>query len=145
MTMQLPTPALLPDDLVARARVRCIVEMVNAGIQPLQNSGVQRYVDDVLERDGRAWARHWVARGMRALEATVAGSAGRSCVGDQVSLADVVLVPEMFYCRRFGVALDGCPTLVQIDARCAELEALQAAHAHRQPDSMGSISYPSVE
>lgn len=135
LEQRFPTPPLLPVEPVERARVRSIVEMINAGIQPLQNSGVQRYVDDELGCDGRAWVRHWVQRGMCALEATVARSAGTFCVGDQVSMADVFLVPEVFFCRRFDIALEPCPTLVRIDARCAELGAFQAAHAQAQPDA----------
>lgn len=130
-----PQPPLLPAEPLARARVRAIVELVNAGIQPLQNSGVQRYVSGVLGGDGPAWVRHWVERGMHALEATVATSAGEFCVGDQVSMADLYLVPEVFFCRRFDIPLDPYPTLARIDARCAELEAFQAAHALSQPDA----------
>ena len=34
-----PTPALLPRDLLARARARSSPKLVNSGIQPFQNTG----------------------------------------------------------------------------------------------------------
>jgi maleylpyruvate isomerase len=130
-----PEPRLLPADPLLRARVRQLAEMVNAGIQPLQNTSIQLWVKDTLGADEKAWTRHWVGRGLSALEACVAESAGRFSVGDSVSFADLFLVPELDFARRFLIPLDAYPTLARIDAACAELPAFQQAHADRQPDA----------
>lgn len=130
-----PDPRLLPEDPFLRARARQLAEMINSGIQPLQNTGVQRYVKDELRADENAWTRHWVTRGLAAVEAILAETAGRYSIGDSVSLPDLFVVPEMAFARRFGLPLDTYPTLVRVDAACSELPAFQRAHADRQPDA----------
>jgi maleylacetoacetate isomerase len=129
------TPALLPDDPLLRARVRMLAEMVNSGIQPLQNLSVLQFVKNDMKGDEKVFAAHWNARGLTALEAAVKETAGRYCLGDTVSFADIFLVPQLYGARRFGVDLTPYPTLTRIEAACAELPAFQAAHPDRQPDA----------
>jgi len=131
-----PSPPLLPPDPLARARVRQLTEVINAGIQPLQNTGVQRHLDG-LGVDSGAWIRHFVGKGLQALEAMTRPLAGHFSVGDTLSFADLALVPELAFARRFGVDLAGLPTLLQIEANCAELECFKRGHADRQPDAPG--------
>jgi maleylpyruvate isomerase len=56
-------------------------------------------------------------------------------VGDAPSLADLYLVPQLYSARRYAVDLGAFPTLVRVDATCAELPAFAAAHADAQPDA----------
>ena len=72
-----PQPALIPADPFSAARAWQLAEMVNAGIQPLQNSAVLLRVKNELRGDEQAWARHFIARGLAALEAVAAETAGR--------------------------------------------------------------------
>jgi maleylpyruvate isomerase len=129
-----PAPPLLPPTRADRARARQIAEMINSGIQPLQNTGVQEYVRE-LGVDDVEWVRRWVARGLAALEAIVADGAGRYCVGDAVTIADVCLVPQLEFSRRFQVDLTPYPTLVRVADTCGSLDAFERAHANRQPDA----------
>jgi maleylpyruvate isomerase len=131
-----PTPALLPQDPFARARVRMLAEMVNSGIQPLQNLSVMQHVKRELGQDDKAWSVHWISRGMAALQQSVQESAGRYCVGDSVSFADLCLIPQLYASRRFGVDPAAFPVLTRIEAECEKLPAFQAAHASRQPDAV---------
>lgn len=129
-----PEPALLPNDPVARARVRAAVEIVNSGVQPMQNLSVM----DEIKRmggDGAAFAKAANERGLRALEDVAAAHGGARLVGDETTLADVCLVPQMYSARRFGVDLAPFPRLVAIDAALAGIEAFAAAHPDRQPDA----------
>lgn len=130
-----PDPPLLPRGLFERAQARRLAEVVNAGIQPFQNTSTVRHLRDVLKADDEAWTKHWVARGLTALEAEVVTSAGRFSVGDEVSVADICLVPQVWGARRVGVDLSACPTLVRIDAACAALPAFASARPERQPDA----------
>jgi maleylpyruvate isomerase len=130
-----PDPPLLPRGLVERVQARRLAEVVNAGIQPFQNASTVRHVREVLKADDETWTKHWVARGLEALEAEVAISAGSFCVGDEVSIADICLVPQVSVARRIGVDLSGCPTLVRIDAACASIPAFESARPERQPDA----------
>ncbi len=130
-----PSPPLLPADPLGRARVRALAEHVNSSIQPYQNAAVLRHLRGALGADDRAWAAHWIGRGLAALEAATAAGAGRFSHGDQVGLADVYLVPQLDGARRHGVALDPFPTLLRVEAACAALPAFRAAIPERQPDA----------
>jgi maleylacetoacetate isomerase len=134
-----PEPPLLPTDAAGRARVRAIVGMVAADIQPLNNQRVQ---DALLAEFGldqaglRRWYTKWIGDGFAALERFLASdpATGAFCHGDRPTLADVCLVPQMFNARRWSCDLEPYPTLRRIDAACAELPAFEAARPERQAD-----------
>jgi maleylpyruvate isomerase len=129
-----PTPPLLPSDPYERARVRMLAEMVNSGIQPFQNVQVGKYVKEI-GGDPKVWTRHWLAQGLLALESAAASDAGRFLVGDQATLADVYLVPQMVAARRFDVDLAPLVTLRRVEAACLELPGFQLARPEVQPDA----------
>ncbi|TGZ59180.1 hypothetical protein CRM22_009229 [Opisthorchis felineus] len=54
---------LLPKDPAKRAVVRKLSEMINSGIQPMQNLSVMRYLPPDVSRD--QWAQHWINRGFQ--------------------------------------------------------------------------------
>ncbi|HVJ14537.1 MAG TPA: maleylacetoacetate isomerase [Polyangiaceae bacterium] len=130
----IPEPPIMPRTPLERARCRELVELVNSGIQPLQNR-------HLLERvaqggiDSRSFAQEFIARGLSALEAHVRASARDTLLGSTLTLADIYLVPQMYNARRFAVALEAFPTLVRIDAGLASHPAFAAAHPDRQPDA----------
>jgi maleylpyruvate isomerase len=130
-----PEPPLLPRDPFGRARARMLAEMVNSGIQPFQNLQVLREVKRGLGGDEQLWAKRWLGHGVAALEAAVAGTAGQFCVGDEPTLADLFLVPQLAGARRFGIDMGALPTLLRIEAACAELPAFQKARPEAQPDA----------
>lgn len=92
-----PQPALLPQDPVKRAKVREIVELICSGIQPLQNVSV---LDHIGKDQSLQWAQHWISRGFQGLEKVLSHSAGKFCVGDELSMADICLVPQVRNARR---------------------------------------------
>ena len=130
-----PSPALLPSGRVARATARQLAEMVNSGIQPLQNLSVLRRLKNDLGLDEIAWAHHVIERGLGAIESVLETSAGRFAVGDAPTFADVCLVPQLYNARRYKVALEPFPMSVRVEAACADLPAFRAAHPDRQPDA----------
>jgi glutathione S-transferase len=77
-----------------------------------------------------------VSEGFAALEAMAAPKAGRFLIGDEPTVADVFLVPQMYNARRFGVPLDDYPLLVRADAEAAALPAFAAAH----PDAIAAAT-----
>lgn len=129
-----PAVPLLPADPYLRARTRALAEIVNAGIQPLQNLTTTKAVK-ALGGDDAAWTRGFIERGLAAFSAACADVAGRFCVGDRPSLADCCLVPQLYSARRFGASLAGCDRLLAIEAACDALPAFAAAHPDRQPDA----------
>lgn len=129
------TPRLLPEGADARATVRQLAEMVNSGIQPLQNLAVLQHVKGALGGDEKAWAAHWISRGLRGVEQVLAHTAGTFAFGDSVTLADACIVPQMYAARRFGADVDVFPLCLKVEAACAALPAFAAAHPDRQPDA----------
>jgi maleylpyruvate isomerase len=130
-----PEPPLLPTDRLTRALARQAAEIVNSGIQPFQNSSVQKKVKHELHGDEKAFARHFITHGLGALEQLLQTTAGKYAVGDQVTYADCFLVPQLHGARRHEVDLAPFPTLTRVEAACMALPAFQAAHADRQPDA----------
>jgi maleylpyruvate isomerase len=129
-----PEPPLLPRDPYLRARARQLAELINAGIQPLQNLAPLRQVKS-LGLDEQAWAHHFIERGLEALERYAEPTAATFLVGDAPSFADICLVPQLFNARRFGVDLLRWPLLSRVEEACARLAPFQNGHAERQPDA----------
>jgi maleylacetoacetate isomerase len=137
---EFPTPPLLPSESTARAHVRAMALAIACDIHPLNNLRVLNYLKRELKQDDPAvndWYRHWVAEGFRPLEQSVQkySSDGRYCFGTAVSIADVLLVPQMFNARRFEVDLSPYPKLVQISQHLESLPEFAAARPEAQPDA----------
>ena len=130
-----PTPPLFPADPWLRARARQLAEMVNAGIQPYQNLGLQERLRGSGVAEPAEIARHYNARGLSALESLAAETAGACLVGDAPPIADVYLVPQLYGGRRFGVDVAAFPTLLRIEAACVALAAFADARPEVQPDA----------
>lgn len=135
-----PQPALLPTDPQGRARVRAIAQTIACDIHPLNNLRVLQYLKRTLDVDDAArddWYRHWVDLGLASIEALLSGSpeTGRFCHGDQVSFADVLLVPQVANARRLNCDLRAMPNVVRIDAECTSLDAFIKAAPANQPDA----------
>jgi maleylpyruvate isomerase len=132
-----PSPALLPADPWLRARARQLAEIVNSGIQPLQNLATTNHLESVGGGDPLAWRQHFISRGLEALEREAQQTVGAFLVGDAPTFADAYLVPQLYNARRNSVDLGPYPTLVRVDAACAALPAFQTAHPDAQPDAPG--------
>lgn len=135
-----PAVPLLPADAKGRARVRALSQAIAADIHPINNLRVLKYLSAELgvSADGKnAWYRHWVTLGLDALERQLANSpdTGAFCHGDTPGMADCCLVPQLYNARRFECDLEPYPTLLAIEARCAELAAFRDARPEVQPDA----------
>ncbi len=135
-----PEPRLLPGDPAGRARVREIAALIACDIHPVNNLRVMRYIGENYGQDRAgigAWYAHWIHAGFGPLERLLAARSaeGRYCIGDEVTLADAYLVPQVYNARRFGVALDDYPVIASVDAHLKALPAFAAAHPDRQPDA----------
>jgi maleylpyruvate isomerase len=135
-----PEPPLLPPDPIARAYVRAIAQTIACDIHPLNNLRVLRYLVrelHVSDQDKDAWYRHWVQMGLGQLDRILVsrGLSGRYALGDQVTIADLAIVPQIFNARRFGCDLASARTLAAICDRCMELDAFARAEPSAQPDA----------
>ena len=130
-----PDTPLLPKDPYARAKVRMLAEIVNSGIQPLQNIATTNKVA-ALGGDEAAWRVEFVGNGLAAFARALGESIDKFCVGASPTIADCCLIPQLTSARRFGVPLGpGHAQLLAIEERCLAIPAFVAAAPENQPDA----------
>jgi maleylacetoacetate isomerase len=128
-----PQPALLPTDLIARARHRQVAALIGCDIHPLHNVAVLNRLRGLGHDEGDvvAWIGHWISEGLTAVEALI-GDEG-FCFGT-VGLADVYLLPQLYAARRFNVDLDALPRVCRVEQLSLEHPAFLHAHPDAQSD-----------
>lgn len=133
-----PEPSVLPRDPIARAEVRAFAAAICADIHPLNNHRVRRFLEGEFglgEPEVLRWYRHWIARGLDGLEATLACKPPLPfCFGTAPGLADACLVPQLYNARRFDCDLSAYPRLLAVEGACRELLAFRQAEPQNQPD-----------
>jgi maleylacetoacetate isomerase len=134
-----PERPLLPTDIDGRARVRSFAQVCIADTQPMNILRVYQYMRDAMSLDHatrRRWYEYWAHKGFRAMESLLANDpmTGDYCHGDQPTLADVCLVPQMYNAEKNKLDLSRYPTLRRIYRSCQALPAFQAAAPETQPD-----------
>ncbi len=133
-----PEPALVPRDALGRARVRALAQSIACEIHPLNNLRVLKYLSRELKVDEEAkntWYRHWVRSGLEAFERQLQQlPAGRFCYGETPTLADCLLVPQIFNGQRFNTPLGGLPRTMAVFEACMALPAFQQAQPSACPD-----------
>ena len=135
-----PDPPLLPRDAMQRAQVRAMALGMACEMHPLQNLRVTSYLSKEMGQSDAAltrWRHHWIAIGFAALEQLVQRHSGdgKHCFGSSVTLADVVLLPQLGSARRFQCDLEPYPTVRAIGAHLETLPAFAKAAPQAQPDA----------
>ncbi|KFY34066.1 hypothetical protein V494_07086 [Pseudogymnoascus sp. VKM F-4513 (FW-928)] len=129
---------LLPKDLRARATVRTLTALIAADVQPITNLSILNRVD-AIGGDKAVWAREIMTAGFEAFEAIIKDTAGEFSVGDEVSMADVVLVPAVWGAERFGVDFGALPTVKRVYEKLSAMEEVKKAHWSRQEDTPAEL------
>lgn len=117
-----------------RAKARTVANIIACDIQPVTNLRVADAVGKLGKNKGE-WMKEWMEVGFTALEETLKKTAGRYCVGDEITLADVCLAPAMWNAERFGVALERYPVVQRVYAEAMKEEAFKKGHWKTQPDT----------
>lgn len=128
---------LLPKAAQERAIVRQMCEVINSGIQPLQNLSVILKLGDTFSATAdqkKQWIQDWVGKGLDSFNKLVSKHGGQYCFGDQITLADCFLVPQIFSSKRFEVDVNQFPKLVEIDKKLNQLPEFIKASPEKQPD-----------
>ncbi|MBB1520702.1 maleylacetoacetate isomerase [Aquipseudomonas guryensis] len=133
-----PVPTLLPADPAQRAQVRALALHIACDIHPLNNLRVLQYLSTELGASDEAkstWYRHWVDKGLAAVEQGLAVFDGRLSLGERPGYLEACLIPQLYNARRFECDLNGYPRILAIAARCEVLEAFKNAAPEVQPDA----------
>lgn len=124
----------LATNQIGRAQVRTLANIIACDVQPVTNLRILSRVR-ALGGDGASWAKDLMTEGLLAYEAIVSSTAGKFSVGDQVTLADVCLVPAVWGAQRWGVDLNQMPVLMGVYENMGKMEEVDRAHWQRQEDT----------
>ena len=81
----------------------------------------------------------YLTKGFRAIESALSETSGKYCVGDEITIADLCLVPQVYSANRFKVDLTDFPHVRRVYAELEQHPAFKKAHAHRQPDTLPEL------
>ncbi|KAL1605276.1 hypothetical protein SLS60_004824 [Paraconiothyrium brasiliense] len=134
------TPLLPPpSDPEARSRVRELMYVISSDIFPPTNSRIAQMVKRVRgeREDAITFVKTIMTRGFTAYEALLSTyfRNARYSAGEEVTLADVVLIPQVEQARFYGVDFAQWPLLNGVITRLEELDAFKQAGWRSQGDT----------
>lgn len=132
------TPQLVWGDAMTRAKIRALALSIACEIHPINNLRVLNHLRAELGQDDdgiKRWCRHWMRVGFEPVEAALEVG-GPYCVGDRLSLADVVLVPQVFNAQRFKLDMAPFPKVMKRFEALMKLPAFIEAQPARQGDAI---------
>lgn len=132
-----PAKPLLPKDPVQKALVRQFCENVNC-TQPYQNLKTLQFLEKnagISEAMKQQWLDKWLGSWLQTSEKMIEKNGGKYCFGNEVTMADVFLVPQLFAVNRFKIAMDAYPRVRAVNEACLALDAFKKAHPHAQVDT----------
>jgi len=139
-----PEPALLPENILAKARVLELCNAIACDIHPVNNLRILGYLQSELgvgEEQKNQWYRHWIDEGMRAVEAHLLKHGfGTFCFGEQPTLADVCLIPQVTNALRFNCDTRPFSRAMAIYEHAIQLPEFERAAAANQPDMPSSAA-----
>ncbi|CAO1624733.1 unnamed protein product [Parajaminaea phylloscopi] len=149
-------PALLPPaggDWIRRAAVLDLVALIIADVQPVQNNRVCRRAGELaagsttdreeILKHAIEWRATVIREGLKAYDAMIDdGLAGKYSVGDDLTLADVVLYSQATSARHVGIdVVEEFPNIGRIWPNvCTHPSVVTGGDATKQPDHPDSES-----
>jgi len=134
-----PVPALLPAEPVQRAQVRALALHIACDIHPLNNLRVLQYLSAELgvgDEAKNTWYRHWVEKGLTAVEQGLGALKGGLSLGNRPGYLEACVIPQLYNARRFACSLEAFPRLLEMEHRCLALDAFKTAAPDAQPDAV---------
>ena len=123
-----------------RARIRAIAHLIASDIAPINvlrvvnYLGAQHQFDDAAKK---AWMLHWMKEGFDALELLLDNlSTGSFCEGDEPTMADCCLIPQIYNALRWRMDMSAYPRMMAIYEHALTLNEFAEAAPERQTDAM---------
>lgn len=126
-----PIPRLLPNTPIKRARARQYANLISCDIHPLNNLRVKKYLN-FSEDEWMKWYHHWLNLGFTAYQDLLKQQHhhGPFTLNDELTIADLCLIPQIYNAHRFKFKMDNFLTLQAIYDACLNIEAFQNAMPH---------------
>lgn len=129
---------LLGKSNLERARIQGFSQIIACDIHPLQNLRVLQYLaaeyDQTEQAQKDAWCQKWLGDGLAACETIAQRYDGKFLFGDEPSMADICLIPQIFSAKRFHVPLEGLPRLMAVFEEAQTRPEFRDAAPENQPD-----------
>jgi maleylacetoacetate isomerase len=120
---------LLPKDPAERARQTALAHAIAVDLHPVCNLSVAGFATKGEEPARTNWMRHFIAPRMAAFEQLLSPfSQTPYCCGNTPSLADIVLMPQLYNAQRWGADISACTKVLGVVDACARHPAFAAAH-----------------
>lgn len=123
-----PDPAFYPSDPIERALVEALVLDIACDMHPLNNLRVLGYIKDHFRADAtqvNQWYHHWLKLGFDSLEQrAMAYKSGQWFYHDTLSMADILLIPQVYNALRYDFDMTPYPQLLQIYQAAIENETI---------------------
>lgn len=131
-----PQNSLYPLNPIQKAQAKAMALSIACDIHPLNNLRVLKYLkgQDWQQPQVDQWYSHWIQQGFAAIEKQLEYCAGQYCFGDEISVADIFLVAQVYNANRFKVSLEDYPLIKKIDQKCLTLQAVIDAMPENQLD-----------
>jgi len=133
-----PQTRLIPEDPGLRARVLELSYAIACDIHPVNNLRILRYLKNELgvsEEQKNAWYAHWIAEGLTVIERLLERHGSMPyCFGDEPTLADCCLVPQVANALRMGCDTAPYPRVMAVYRHCEAQPAFKQAAPAAQPD-----------
>jgi len=133
-----PTVAIYPKDSIVKAKVKALALDVACEIHPVNNLRVQQYLTQqfsLQESDKLTWSHHWMNIGFMAIEQQLKESSGKYSFGDEITMADICLVPQVYNANRFNLDMAKFPNIARVAENCNQHPAFIAALPENQADA----------
>ncbi|MFK7856878.1 MAG: maleylacetoacetate isomerase [Granulosicoccus sp.] len=119
---------LLPADPALRATVRALSYTIAMDVHPVCNLSVVGYATNGLEPARTEWMQHFISKGLGAFEQQLKTfESSKFCVGNNISMADLCLIPQLYNANRWGVDYSDHTRIKGVAEHCATLEAFEMA------------------
>lgn len=136
-----PQPPIFPLDPLAKAKILELAYIICMDIHPINNLRVLNYLTNNLKIDDDQrlqWYQHWVKMGMSSVETRLKklGANGQFCYGNQVTLADICLIPQVYNALRYACDMTEFQTVMSIYENCLKRPEFLRACPEVQKDAV---------
>lgn len=133
-----PSIPLLPSELHQRALIRSFCQTIASDIHPLNNLRVLQYLTQTLnisDEEKNSWYKHWILTGFKVIEDQLSESNKKFCFGNQITIADCCLIPQVYNAKRFNIEINQFPHIEAIYNHCLTFSEFQTASPEAQIDA----------
>ena len=119
----------LPQSVLGRAKTRALAYAIAMEIHPVCNLSVAKFASDNSGGNisMKSWMQHFIPKGFDGVEKML-DSSGKYCVGDQLTIADVCLVPQMYNAQRWEIDMSPFPNIQRVFDNLKDIPEVSSAH-----------------